>query len=67
MSLSMKNTNNSNLNALLTDLSFNFMFLEKYKLQMNADERRYAHQRRDSEHLHLQFFKKVKEAYVPHP
>jgi hypothetical protein len=36
----MKNTY-SNPNSLRAEFSLNFMFLEKYKPQMNADERRF--------------------------
>jgi len=41
MSLSMKNTTYSNLNSLRAEFSLNFMFLRKYKPQINADERRF--------------------------
>ncbi len=41
MNLSMKNTTYSNLNSLRAEFSLNFMFLKKYKPQINADERRF--------------------------
>jgi hypothetical protein len=37
----VKNTTRSNWNSLHSELSLNFIFFEKYKPQMNADERRY--------------------------
>ena len=40
MSLSMKITY-LNLNSLRAEFSLSFMFLKKYKPQMNADERRF--------------------------
>ncbi len=41
MSLALKNTTPSKWNALHSKLSSNFMFLRKYKPQINADERRF--------------------------